>query len=47
MIKKTYVMPQMKAYQVKHASIICTSGSASQTSTQNEEYDTGSTNGWF
>jgi len=41
--KKKYEAPQMKAYQVKPASIICTS----LTSTQNEEYGTGDTSGWY
>jgi len=48
-VKKTYAKPQMKAYEVKPASIICASDN-STASTQNEEYQvesTTTTNGWF
>jgi len=40
--KKPYATPQMKAYQVKPASIICTSGNASTESLTEETYDWGS-----
>jgi len=42
MKKKIYRKPEMKAYQVKPASIICTSGQASTESLQEEEYSWGS-----
>jgi len=37
--KKKYEAPEMKAYQVKPASIICTSGTASTELLQEEEYE--------
>lgn len=40
MKKKVYETPQVKAYQVKTASLIATSGNT-------EEYDLRSTDGWF
>jgi len=36
--KKSYAQPEMKVYQVKPASIICTSGNASTESLTEENY---------
>jgi len=44
MKKKFYETPQVKAYQVKAASIIATSPNQAN---QNEEYTTGDTSNWF
>jgi len=40
--KKPYATPEIKVYQVKSANIIATSTRAS-----NEEYETGSIQGWY
>jgi len=41
--KKPYATPEMKVYQVKSANIIATSTRANS----NEEYETGSVDGWY
>lgn len=42
MKKKNYESPEMRLVELKHADIICTS-----TTSANEDYETGSTTGWY
>ena len=41
-MKKSYETPQMQVIEVQHTDIIATS-----TMSTNEEYETGSTTGWY
>jgi len=46
--KKTFVKPQMKAYQVQSEAIMVGSEDASKkNSAKTEEYETGNTTNWF
>ena len=41
--KKKYLAPEIKVVEIEQTDIICTS----LTGTENEEYNNGSTSGWY